>query len=169
MGRLVPGSRRAWLAAALSWWMLSPALAQDRIAELQEQFNRETDPVRKAKILPKLGDAQLDSARRETDAGRHAQALKILEEYRDEVKAAEAALKASGIDAERKPAGFKQLQIHIRKSVREIEQTILALPDAERPPFEAIRQELVGIEKELIDMLFPRRPRKNQEKENKKG
>jgi hypothetical protein len=149
--------------------VLSPALAQDRVAELQAQFNRETDPVRKAKILPKLGDAQFDSARGETDAGRYAQALKIIEEYRDEVKTAEAALKASGIDAERKPAGFKQLQIHIRKSVREIEQTILALPDAERPPFEAVRQQLMGIEKGLIDMLFPRQPEKKPEKEKKKG
>ena len=169
MSRLVPGPRRALLAAALSFLWLSLVLAQDHIGELRAQFNHETDPVRKAKALPKLGDAQFNQLRKETDAGHYAEALKIVEEYRDEVKVAETALKASGLDAERKPAGFKQLQIHVRKSVREIEQTVLALPDEQRPPFEAIRRELTAIEKELIEMLFPRQPRKNPSQEEKKG
>ena len=169
MGKLVPGSRRALLAAGFCSLLIFPALAQDRIAELQAQFNRENDPVRKAKVLPRLGDAQLNLVRKETDAGHYTQALKIIEEYRDEVKAAEAALKASGVDPERKPAGFKQLQIHVRKSLREIEQTVLVVPDEQRPAFEAIRQELMGIEKELIDLLFPRQPGKTPNPEKKKG
>ena len=169
MSRLVSGPRRALLAAALSSLLLSAAPVQDRIAELQAQFKRENDPVRKAKALTKLGDAQLALARQETDAGHHDRALQIIEEYRDEAKVAEAALKTSGLDAERQPAGFKQLQIHVRKSVREIEQTIQALPDEERPPFEAIRQELMRIEKELVDLLFPRQPGKSANQEKKKG
>src|SRR5574337_825180 len=111
MSRLVPGPRRALLAAALSSLWLPLVPAQDHIGELRAQFNHETDPVRKAKALPKLGDAQFNQVRQETDAGHYAEALKIVEEYRDEVKAADAALKASGLDAERRPAGFKQLQI----------------------------------------------------------
>lgn len=169
MARLVPGPRRSLLAAALSCLLFLPPVAQDRIAELAAQFNRESDPVRKARALPKLGDAQFDLARQETDAGHYQQALKLFGEYRDEVKAAEAALKASGVNAERKPAGFKQLQIHLRLGLREIDQTILALPDQERPPFEALRKELVDVEKELIDMLFPRQPGKKPLPEKKKG
>ena len=115
-----------------------------------------SDPVRKAKALTKLGDAQLNLANQETDAGNFAQALKIFQQYRDEVKTAHAALKASGIDAERRPNGFKQLQMHVRKAIREIGQTTLAVPVEQRKPFEATREELLHIEKELIDMLFPR-------------
>ena len=154
-------SRRVIVAAALSAILFPAARAQDRIAELQAQFNRETDPVRKAKILPKLGDAQFDQLRRQTDTGDYVQALRILGDYRNEVKTAETALKGTGVDAERKPAGFKQLEIHLRKSLRELDQTILVLPDDQRPPFQDIRQELAGIEKELIDRLFPRQPVKN--------
>src|SRR5713101_4070717 len=154
-------SRRMIVAAALSAILFPAARAQDRIAELQAQFNRETDPVRKAKILPKLGDAQIERVRRATDAGDYAQALGILGEYRHEVKTTAAALKDTGVDAERKPAGFKQLEIHLRKTLRELEQTILALPDDQRPPFQDIRQELSSIEKDLIDRLFPRQPGKN--------
>ena len=169
MGKLVFGSRCAVLAVALSCAFLPSALAQARIAELQAQFSRESDPVRKAKVLPKLGDAQFNLVRREVDAGRYDQALKLIEEYRDAVKAAEAALKASGLDAERKPAGFKQLQIHLRKSLREIEQILLALPAEQRPPFDALRQDLEGIEKELLNLLFPRQPGKNPSQEKRKG
>ncbi len=161
MARLDFRSRRVILAAAFSAILFPAARAQDRIAELQAQFNRETEPVRKAKILPKLGDAQFDIVRRATDAGDYAQALRILGDYRNEVKTTVAALKDTGVDAERKPAGFKQLEIHLRKTLRKLEQTILALPDDQRPPFQDIRQELASIEKELIDRLFPRQPGKN--------
>ena len=162
-------SRRVIVAAALSAILFPAARAQDRVAELQAQFNRETDPVRKAKILPKLGDAQFDQLRRQTDAGDYVQAVRILGDYRNEVKTAETALKATGVDAERKPAGFKQLEIHLRKSLRELDQTILVLPDDQRPPFQDIRQELASIEKELIDRLFPRQPGKNSDQTRPKG
>jgi len=66
----------------------------------------------------------------------------------------------SGKDAERKPNGFKNLQIHIRQNIPRLEQTILTLPVEQREPFEAIRKELDAIDRELIDALFPRQPAK---------
>ncbi len=169
MGRPGSGTRRVFLAVAVSSLLFPAARAQDRIAELQAQFNRETDPVRKAKVLPKLGDARLGQMHREIDVEHYAQAVRILGEYRDEVKTVEAALKATGADAERKPAGFKQLEIHLRKSLRELGETILALPEEQREAFQNVRQELANIEKELIDLLFPRQPGKNQDENKPKG
>jgi hypothetical protein len=167
----MPGSVpcRLLLTGALSALLLTGAGPQNRIPELQAQFNRESDPVRKVKALGKLGDAQFEQLRRETHDGNYGQALRRLEEYRDEVRVAEAALRASGVDAERKPSGFKQLQIHVRKSLREIDQIILVLPDSERPQFDAVRRDLAAIDKELIDLLFPRQPGKSAEKEKPKG
>ncbi len=155
--------------AALSTVLLSGARAQENVAELQAQFSKENDPVRKAKLLAKLGDAQFRLMRREADASNYAQALRALEDYRNEVHTAEAALKATGVDPERKPGGFKQLQIHVRKSLRELDQTILALPNDQQPPFEAARGDLQHVNKELIDLLFPRQPGKNADKEKPKG
>ena len=167
---MLGSSRRCLLAAAmLSAFLLPAARGQENIAQLEAQFNRENDAARKVKILRKLGDAQLDQMRKDTDDGNYDQALRTLEGYRDEVRGAEAALKATGVDAERKPGGFKQLQIHLRKSLREVDQTILALPDSQRPPFEAVRRDLLRADKELIDLLFPRQPEKNSGKDKPKG
>ncbi len=143
--------------------------AQNRFAELRSQFTKEGDPARRAKALARLGEAQFKEIHREIDAVEYAEALKIAGEYRDEVRSMEAWLKSSGIDAERHPGGFKQLQIHLRKSLRELEQTILSLPDEQRDGFSAIRKDLLGVEKELIDLLFPRQPEKSREKEVPKG
>lgn len=167
---MLGSSRRRLLAAAtLSAFLLPAAQGQENIAQLEGQFNRESDAVRKVKVLWKLGDAQFEQIRKETDDGNYTQALRTLEEYRDEVRSAEAALKATGVDAERKPGGFKQLQIHVRKSLRQVDQTIMALPDNQRPPFEAVRRDLLRVDKELIDLLFPRLPGKNSGKDKPKG
>ena len=169
MAALNPRSARRLLAAALCSPWLPVLLAQDRIAQFLAEFNRESDPVRKAKVLPKLGDAQFALMHKALDAGEYSRALQILEQYRDQAKSVEAALKASGLDAERKPAGFKQLQIHVRKSVRELDQFVLGLPEDQREPFQAIRRELATVEKELFDMLFPRQPGKSPPKQKPKG
>jgi len=161
-------SSRLLLAAAALCVTTFLAQAQSAVDELQQQFQRENDPVRKVKILSKLGDAQFDRLHRETDEGKFAEALQTIAEYRDEVRTAEAALKATGADPERKPGGFKQLQIHLRKGLREISQTILLVPVEQRERFEAISSELAHINRELIDLLFPRQPGKKSEKEKPK-
>ena len=118
------------------------------------------DPVQNAKTVVKQGELQLAQVRREVNAENYGEALRFLTEYRDAVKAAHAALKASGRDAEKKPGGFKNLEIHIRQSMQRLEQTILSLPVDEREPFTVIRKELDSIDKELIEVLFPRQPAK---------
>ncbi|MBI1750940.1 MAG: hypothetical protein HY234_11655 [Acidobacteria bacterium] len=119
-----------------------------------------TDPVQKAKVVVRQGEAQLELVRREVKAENYDEALRVLSEYRDAIKSAHAGLKASGRDAEKKPGGFKNLQIHLRRSVQRLDQTILSLPVEQREPFEAIRRELDAMDKELIDALFPRQPAK---------
>jgi len=161
---------RAWAAgAALLLSVPGVVPNQARLEELRAQFNHESDPVHKAKILPKLGDAQFELIRKEANADNDAEALRVLQEYRDDVRSVLAALKASGLDAEKKPAGFKQLQIHVRKSIRQLKERILQLPYEQRDPFEAIRRELEQVDKELIDMLFPRQPGRHTEKKQPEG
>jgi hypothetical protein len=118
------------------------------------------DPVKKAKDVVRQGEMQLEQVRREVRDENYDAALHVLREYRDAVKSAHAGLKASGKDAEKKPNGFKNLQIHIRQNIPRLEQTILTVPVEQREPFEAIRKELDTIDRELIDALFPRQPSK---------
>jgi chorismate mutase len=118
------------------------------------------DPVRDAKNVVRQGELQLAQMRQEIRNENYDAALLALQEYRDAVKSAHAELKESGRDAEKKPSGFKDLQIHIRRSIPRLEQSILSVPVEQREPFEAIRKELDKIDRELIDALFPRQPSK---------
>lgn len=132
--------------------------AQGRVAELQAEFDRETNPVHKAKLIHKLGDAEFQEAHRAGDAGDHDAVANWMEKYRDNAQAALKALEAFHPDAERRPEGYKQMQIHVRKSLRALEETILATPENDRARLEAVRKDLISVEDELIGALFPRHP-----------
>jgi hypothetical protein len=141
-----------------------PARQQERGPDSLELFKRETDPVRKAKLLPHLGEQQLDEIERLTDTGDFVNSGKLLEEYRDEVKNTFKDLKATGVDPEKKPNGFKELQIHLRRALKEIDDVIRKVPEGPRVPFQVARQDVVQVNKELIDLLFPTHPDKPPKK-----
>jgi hypothetical protein len=152
------------MIAALA--LFTTLAAQDRLAAGLARYEQETDPVRKARALVKLGDDQIDEARKELMTGEDVASLHTLEQYRDEVRQTAAALKATGVDAEKKPAGFKELQISLRGTVRHIDDLILSLPVDKRPFFREVRTDLVKTQNELIDALFPRQPERNSGKAN---
>jgi hypothetical protein len=133
------------------------ALAQD-LSPLRSRFERETDPVRKARAFTALGAAQMRHLRQALRVENYELAAQVLEDYHKGVVTAHDGLKASGINAEKRPSGFKQLQIHVRQSLRELDNVILALPLREREPFDKVHAELEGIERELLRALFPRQP-----------
>src|SRR4029077_11658045 len=90
--------------------------------------------------------------------------LHTLEQYRDEVQETVMALNGLGVDAERKPAGFKELQIGLRGTIRRIDDLILTLNVDKRPFFRVVRNDLFMDQNGLIDELFPRKPDRNSPK-----
>ena len=152
------------MAAALS--LCCALAAQDRLADELTRYQHEPDPVRRTRLLVKLGDEQVDVAKRQLKAGEDEASLHTLEVYRDEVHDTIAALNGTGIDAERKPAGFKELQISLRETIRRIDDLILTLNVDKRPFFREVRNDLFLYQNELIDDLFPRRPDRNAPKSN---
>jgi len=75
-----------------------------------------------------------------------------LEQYADEIQHMAEALKSTGVDAEKKPAGFKELQISLRETsaYRRFDPS---LPVDKRPFFRS-PDGLVKSQNELIDELF---------------
>jgi hypothetical protein len=140
--------------------------AQDRLAARLAEYQQETDAVHKARDLAKLGGDQVELAKKQLKSGDDVGSLHTLEQYRDELRDTVAALKASGIDAEKKPSGFKQLQIGIRESLRHIDDLIFTLPVDKRPFFREVRADLVTAQNDLIDALFPRKPLQKSKKQN---
>jgi hypothetical protein len=151
-------------AAFAALALFAPVAAQDRLTVEQARYDQETDPVRKARALVKLGDEQIDEARKQLKNGDEVASLHTLEQYRDEVRHIADLLKATGVDPEKKPAGFKELQISLRETVRHIDDLILTLPVDKRPFFREVRTDLVNTQNELIDALFPRQPQRNSRK-----
>ncbi len=132
--------------------------AGDDVKTLQARFDREANSVHKAKLLERLGDAQLEQTRRASQANDYKTIGLVMEKYRDNARAAVDALKKDHPDAERHTNGFKQLQIHVHKSLREVDEVLVIAPDEYRPPLEIVRSDLANIDDELLELLFPRHP-----------
>jgi hypothetical protein len=145
------------VAAILVIGLGLPLTGQDRLAALLDQYRRENDPVRKARLLVKLGDDEVDLAKKQLQGGNDVASLETLENYRGQVEQTVAGLKATGVDAERKPGGFKELQINLRENIRRVDDLIFSLPVDKRPFFREVRGVLAQMQNDLIDSLFPRR------------
>lgn len=143
------------LAAAL---VAGSAFPQDRAAELRSRFAQESDPVRKAKLMPRLGEAEFREIADAVRAGRLAEAQAGLERYRAEIESCQKGLDSMGIDAEKHPAGFKELEISLRESLRRLDHLLEGLTADEQAPFLAVRKDLDEINRHLFHELFPRRP-----------
>lgn len=134
--------------------------ASDNIAELQRRFDRERDSVHKAKLLVKLGNAQMEETRHASKAGDFETVGLVMEKYRDNAQAAFQLLKQQHSDAERHMSGYKQLQINVHEVLRDLNETMLIAPDAYKPPLGIVRDDLAAMDDELLKMLFPPTPRK---------
>lgn len=151
-------TRGLWLAALAVSLLSGPARAQDRTVQLRSLFDRQTSAIEKAKLMPRLGDAEFRQARQDIAAGRLPQAAAILGQYRDEAQLCTQGLEAAGRDAEQHPAGFKQLQISLRQSLRRLNEIIVGLPGDDQAPFLAVRKDLDELNRRLIRKLFPHQP-----------
>jgi hypothetical protein len=145
----------ATLAVAL---LFAQGLPPKRAAEFQSRFGRESDPIHKAKMMPTLGDAEFEEIGSDLAAGNLSGAIATLKEYRDEAEICEKGLDAKGVDAEKHPAGFKQLQFSLREALRRLDDIIVGLPVDEQEPFVEARADLDQMNRHVIQELFPRRP-----------
>jgi hypothetical protein len=140
------------------FFLCAGVFAAATVQELQARFDRETDAVRRAKIFEKLGNAQFEEARKSGNAGDYSAVGLAMEKYRDNARSAFDALKKNQPDAERHPNGYKQLQFHVHRGLRELDEILVVAPVEYRPPLRLVRQDLAAINDELLHMLFPRRP-----------
>src|ERR1700693_1792022 len=146
-----------WLGAAMMCYLAGAAVAADKIAEMQARFDHETTPVRRAKLLEKLGDAEFEEARRAFKANDLSTVGIVLEKYRDNVRIAFEGLKKKRTDAQKDSNGYRQLEIHVRRGIREADEIILRVPEEYQPPLQIVRRDLDAMDIDLIHMLFHHR------------
>ena len=142
------------MGAAMMCCAAGAAAGADKFGDLQARFDHEKNPVHRAKLLEKLGDAEFDEARRAFKANDLSTVATVLEKYRDNVRVALEGLKKKRSDAEKDSNGYRQLEIHVRRGIREADEIILRVPDEYQPPLQIVRRDLDSMDKELIHMLF---------------
>src|SRR5271154_3671620 len=150
-----------WTIACTSSFALATPktmLPQNKTAELRSKFTNETDPVRKAKLLVPLSEAEFREILKDANSENFGGALAIFQQYRDEAQACQKALEGKEPDPEKHPNGFKQLQISLRQSLRRLSDIIVELPADDQKPFLDVRRDLEQMDRQLIHELFPRRP-----------
>ena len=131
---------------------------EERARELAKErlkLEKETDPVDRAKIEIKISEYLLldvGDAVREGDLARLEQHL---EAYTATIQDAHQVLMDSGRDAVKKPGGFKELEIALRKHIRKFEDFGRALNLQRRVPLEKAKDLATGIRDKLLKKLFP--------------
>ncbi len=154
-------------APAMALGICLGLLPQDRVAELRARFEREQDPVKKAKLMPALGAEEFQEIQKSVAAGNTAEALAGFRKYREEAQICAKELDSKAIDAENHPAGFKQLQLSLRQSLRRLEDVLVTLPGDDQKPFLELRHDLEQLDRHLILELFPSQPGAATEKPKK--
>jgi hypothetical protein len=132
--------------------------AQDRAAELRARFEKEPDPVRKARLVAPLADAEFRDMHEKIDAGELAAAAEIAGQVRDEAQASKKSLDKKSRDVEAHPEGYKQLEISVRESIRRLDDILVSLAKDDQKPLAEVRAELETLDREMIHQLFPKRP-----------
>lgn len=142
----------------LAFSLVAGLVQPDRTAEIRARFVKETNPVRKAKILPQLADAEFLQVQEQLKADNAAQAGAIVKQMADEAATCHTALDAKVRDPEGHPDGYRQLQISVRQTLRRIENILPGLSLDEQKPFLEARDSLSQVDQALLVELFPKRP-----------
>jgi hypothetical protein len=148
--------RQAIWGLCLGAMLTAPGLRAepDKINDLQARFDHESDPIHRAKLLPKLGDAEFEASRHAFKANDLSTVDLVFEKYRDNVRVALAGLKKKRTNAERDSNGFRQLEINLRQGIREVDEVLLRVPEEYQPPLRLVRGDLNAMDQEMLHMLF---------------
>jgi hypothetical protein len=148
------GSLAAILIASVLPFQQQP----DRLGIARSRFEKETDPVHKAKLMVPLGTAEFDQIEKQVADSDLTAALDELHEYQNQVTLCEKALDARRVDPEKHSAGFKELEISVRESLRRLNNVLVHLAGDDQKPFLEVRRSLDEINRHLIKQLFPLQP-----------
>ncbi len=135
--------------------LASASFSQSRITDLRQRFTQESDPVRKAKKMPELGEAEFQQIQKDVAGEEFTDALALLRQYHGEVQSCMQSLDATGANAVKHSGGFRQLQISLRESLRRLDTMIPLISPEAQSGFIEERASLNEMNKHLIEELFP--------------
>lgn len=133
----------------------APAAPRDDTSKLLARFEQETNPVHKAEQLQKLGSAEFREIEKDVRNRQFGAAAQMLRRYHDQAEQCSKLLDETHIDAVKKPAGFKQLQISLREALERLDRLIATMTADEQARFRHDRDDLEELNSYVLQELFP--------------
>ena len=120
----------------------------------REKLKRTTDPVDRTKIDIDISEILLSLVSDAVKSGEPEVLGKRLSEYVETIQDAHQAMMKTGRDAHRKPKGFKELEISLRRQIRILDDIGRGLTFDQREPVEKAKQQASDIRDDLLKALF---------------
>jgi len=134
---------------------------QGQVDKRPERLERErarlktlTDPVDRTKSDIAISEILLSFASDAVRSGEPEVLQKRLNEYVDTIEDAHQALMSAGRDAHKKPKGFKDLEIVLRRQIRMLDDIGKGLTYDQREPVDKAKQQASDIRDDLLKALF---------------
>lgn len=126
----------------------------ERLQRERDKLNRITDPVDRTKTDINISEILLTLASEAVKTGEPEVLEKRLKEYVEAIQDAHQSMIKTGRDAHRKPKGFKELEIALRRQIRTLDDIGRTLTFDQRDPVDRAKQEASEIRDELLKALF---------------
>jgi len=127
---------------------------EEALKKEQEKLNRISDPVGFTKASIKVSELLLTLAGQAAKAGDLQAMESRLNEYVGTIQKANETMARTGVDAHRKPKGFKELEIALRRQGNLLKDIGGMLSFDQREPVEKAREQASVIRESLIKALF---------------
>ena len=145
------------MAASLFLFALGAQEPDKRIRDLEKErgkLARENDPVDRTKLQIKISEILLTLISDAVHGNDLAQMEQRLTEYTAAIRDAHRTMMSTGRDAHDKPKGFKDLEIALRRQVRQLEDLGGLLTFDVRDPVDRAKDEATAIRDDLMKALF---------------
>src|SRR5262245_43974410 len=126
----------------------------ERLDREREKLKRAGDPVDRAKIDINISEILLSLVSDAVKTGEPEVVGRRLNEYMETIQDAHQTMMKTGRDAHRKPKGFKELEISLRRQIRMLDDIGRGLTFDQREPVEKAKQQASEIRDDLLKALF---------------
>jgi len=126
----------------------------ERLDRERDKLKRTTDAVDRTKIDINISEILLSLVSDAVKSGEPEVLGRRLDEYVDAIEDAHQAMMKTGRDAHRKPKGFKDLEISLRRQIRILDDIGRGLTFDQREPVDKARKQASDIRDDLLKALF---------------
>jgi hypothetical protein len=126
----------------------------ERLQRERDKLSKLTDPIDRTKTAINISEILLSLAGDAARSGEPEALEKRLAEYVETIQEAHQTMVKTGRDAHRKPKGFKDLEIALRRQIRMLDDLGHGVTFDQRAPVDKAKQEASDIRDDLLKALF---------------